>query len=177
MKKTLVVAATLPLLLFLSQHQARAAAHRTFSNLAYQATHNGFYDKITLKGGSGVIWAPNGFTHVSLYYMDRYVLGDFDGDGRRDAAVIIGESHGIGDEVMLAFLIHDGRNFVHKQSIHLGHSAIVNSLKQRDGEVIIDMFIHQRGDCQAGPTKRVIARYDFLNPPSDEVAFPRPIYE
>ncbi len=130
-----------------------------------------------LVDGAREIRSYRNHASLSLYYMDRYVFGDFDWDGHKDAAVIIGESYGIGDEVSLAFLIHDGQRFVHKQSIYLGHSAIINSLKERDGKVIVDMFVHQRGDCQAGPTKRVIARYDFLSPPSDQVAFPRPIPE
>ncbi len=168
----------LGLLLFLvlfSNHQSKAATHKMFSNLTYYATYLGIPEKITLTNGSGVIWGYRHRTHVSLYYMDRYVLGDFDWDGRKDAAVIIGESHGIGGEVSLAFLIHDGKQLVHRQSVYLGSSAIINSLKERRGKVIVDMFVHQRGDCQAGPTKRVIATYDFLNPPPDEVVFPRPI--
>lgn len=177
--KKLAVVFCLPLFLItLFHHRSVAAAHKTFSNSTYNTDYLGTPAKITLIDGSGEIEDRRYPGHRSLYYMERYVLGDFDWDGRKDdTAVIIGESCGVGGDVYLAFLIHDGRNFVHQQSIYLGPSTIVNSMKERDGNVIIDMFVRQRGDCQAGPTKRVIARYDFLDPPSDEVTFPRPLPE
>ena len=135
-------------------HQSRATANRIFSNMTY-ATHSpDIAEKVTLVNGEGVVW--NGRLHVSLYYAGRYVYGDFNRDGRKDAAVIIGESQGgSDDEVELAFLIHDGTWLVHRQSVYLGDSAIINALKERSGNVIVDMLIHQEGDCQAGPTKRV----------------------
>lgn len=161
-------------ILALFNSQSKAATHRIFSSLTYYTSCPEIAEKITLVNGEGVVWDDR--LHTYLYYMDRFVLGDFDGDGRKDAAVIIGESQAAtGGDVELAFLIYDGKQFVHQQSIYLGNRAIINSLRQRAGKVVVDMFVHQQGDCQAGPTKRVIATYDFLDPPSDELAFPRPI--
>lgn len=163
-------------IIFLLEHQSRAATHKIFSSMTYYTSSPDLAEKIILANGSGVVWRHR--LHAYLYYGNRYALGDFNEDGRKDAAVIIGESQSAtGDEVELAFLIHDGKQLVHQQTIYLGNHTTVHSLKERDGKVIVDMFVHQRGDCQAGPTKRVIARYDFLNPPPDEVAFPRPIPE
>ncbi len=149
-------------------HQSKAAAHKLFGHTTYFTNSPYIAEKVTLVNGEGVVW--NGRLHVYLYYGDRYVYGDFNRDGLKDAAVIIGESQGgSDDEVELAFLIRDGTRLVHKQSVCLGDSAIINSLKEQSGEVIVDMFIHQEGDCQAGPTKRVRNGYDYLRPNSDLV--------
>jgi len=148
--------------------QSRAAAHRMFGNMTYFTNSPDIAEKVTLAGGDGVVW--NDLLHVSLYYEGRYVYGDLNRDGLRDAAVIIGESQGGSDDaVELAFLIHDGTRLVHRQSVYLGDSAIIHSLKERSGNVIVDMRVHQEGDCQAGPTKRVRNVYDYLNPNSDIV--------
>lgn len=117
-------------------------------------------EKVSLVNGSGVVW--NYRLHVSLYYEGHYVYGDFNHDGLQDAAVTIGESQGgSDDEVSLAFLIHDGTRWVHQRSVYLGDSAVINSLKMRGDSVMVDMFVHQEGDCQAGPTKRVKQIYQL----------------
>jgi len=147
-------------------HQSWAAAHRLFSNTTYWTNSPDIAEKITLVNGEGVIW--NGRLHASLYYGGRYVYGDFNQDGLRDAAVIIGESQGgSDDEVELAFLIYDGAEFVHRQSIYLGDSAVINSMSEQSGKVLVDMLIHQEGDCQAGPTKHIRNAYDYLKPNPD----------
>jgi hypothetical protein len=147
-------------------NQPEAAAHKLFGHTTYFTNSPYISEKVTLVNGEGVVW--NGRLHTSLYYGGRYVYGDFNRDGLRDAAVIIGESQGgSDDEVELAFLIHDGMRLVHRQLVYLGDSAIINSLKEQSGEVVVDMLIHQQGDCQAGPTKRVRNVYDYLHPDPD----------
>ena len=144
-------------------HQSRATANRRFSNMTYVTNSPDIAEQVTLVNGEGVVW--NGRLHTSLYYGGRYVYGDFDRDGLEDAAVIIGESQGgSDDEVALAFLIHDGTQLVHRQTVYLGQSAIINALKERSGNVIVDMLIHQEGDYQAGPTKRVRNVYSYGKP-------------
>ena len=141
-------------------HQSTIAAHRLFGSMTYVTNAPEIAEQVTLVNGEGVVW--NGRLHVSLYYAGRYVHGDFNRDGRQDAAVVIGESQGGSDDEMeLAFLIHDGTRFVHRQTVYLGDSAIINAMKERAGNITVDMFIHQAGDCQAGPTKRVGRVYGF----------------
>lgn len=140
------------------------AAHQLFGRMTYVTNSPDIAEQVTLVNGEGVVW--NGRLHVSLYYAGQYVYGDFNRDGRQDAAVVIGESQGgSDDEIELAFLIHDGTQFVHRQTVYLGDSAIINSVKERSGSVMVDMLIHQEGDCQAGPTKRVtrVHGYERLN--------------
>ena len=150
----------------LLRFQSTAAAHQLFSNTTYLTNSPDIAESVTLVDGEGVVW--NGRLHTSLYYGGRYVYGDFNRDGLRDAAVLIGESQGgSDDEVELAFLIREGTQLVHRQSVYLGDSAIIHSLKERFGKVLVDMLIHQEGDSQAGPTKRVRNIYDYLNPDPD----------
>ena len=146
--------------MFLFEHQSQAAANTVFGNMMYHTSCPYIAEAVTLVGGEGV--KRNGRLHVSLYYEGHSVYGDFNHDGLRDAAVTIGESQGgSDDEVSLAFLINDGQMLVHRQSAYLGDSAIIRSLSLRDDTVIVNMLIHQEGDCQAGPTKRVKYAYTY----------------
>jgi hypothetical protein len=107
---------------------------------------------------------------LNVYYDNKYVYGDFNHDGLKDAAVVFLENHGgNSDYYKLAFLINDGKKLVHRASRGLGVWTIVNSLGVRDGKVIIDMYVHQEGDCNAGPSKRVRNVYEY-NWPDDFAA-------
>ena len=120
-------------------------------------------EKITLVNGHGVVWDQ--LAHVSLDYERRYVYGDFNHDGLQDAAVVISESQGgSDDERSLAFLINDGTRLVHRQSMYLGDSAIIKSVREHGNQVVVDMLIHQDGDCQAGPSKHVVQIYEYDGP-------------
>ena len=149
-------------------HQSRAAAHKLFGNMTYLTDSPYIVEKVTLVDGLCVTW--NGRLHHSMYYKGRYVYGDFNRDGLKDAAVVIAQSEGgTGHFLELAFLINDGGQLVHRVSHYLGDRVIVNSLKERGGKVVIDMFVHRERDCRAGPTKRVKNVYDYLNPNPDLV--------
>ena len=117
-------------------------------------------EKVTLADGRRE--SRNGRLYYYLYYEGHYVYGDFDHDGLKDAAVVLSEGEGgSGDFRTLAFLMNDGTKLVHQKSAGLGDRAIINSLKERKGKVFIDMFVHQQGDCMAGPTKRVQYVYEY----------------
>ncbi|MEI7998831.1 MAG: hypothetical protein WCH62_04940 [Candidatus Omnitrophota bacterium] len=110
----------------------------------------------------------NGFfqdANLGVCYDNKYVYGDFNHDGLKDAAVIISENTGgNADLYELAFLINDGTKLVHKASLSLDVWAEVNSVTEKDGKVIVDMYVHQEGDCNAGPTKRVRNVYEYPGP-------------
>jgi hypothetical protein len=104
----------------------------------------------------------NAFVYYNLQYAGKYVYGDFNHDGLKDAVVIVIEnSGGNADWYTLAFLINDGKKLVHRASGLLGDRAIINSLRQKNGRVIVDMFVHQDGDCMAGPTNHVKGIFDY----------------
>jgi len=123
-------------------------------------------EKVTLRNGLCVTW--NGRLHHSMHYEGRYVYGDVNRDGLRDAAVVVAQSEGgTGHFLELAFLINKDGRLLHRVSHYLGDRVIVNSLRERSGKVIVDMFVHREHDCMAGPTKRVRNVYDYLNPDPD----------
>ena len=102
---------------------------------------------------------------LNVYYDNKYVYGDFNHDGLTDAAVVIFENHGgNSDYYELAFLINDGKKLVHRATRGLGVWTIVNSVREKDGKVIVDMYVHQEGDCNAGPSKRVRNVYEYTGP-------------
>ena len=150
------------------EHQSRAAANTLFGNMTYLTDSPYIVKHVTLVNGERVTW--NGRLHHSMYYEGQYVYGDFNRDGLRDAAVVIAQSEGgSGHFRELAFLINDDGQLVHRVSHYLGNRVMINSLRERHGKVVIDMFVHREHDCMAGPTKRVRNVYDYLNPNPDLV--------
>ena len=133
--------------------------------MAYMTDSPYFSEEVSLVNGC-YEWnresEDNVFLSYNLQYTGQYVYGDFNYDGLKDAAVIIIEnSGGNADWRTLAFLINDGKKFVHQASGLLDDRAIVNSIRQKNGKVLVDMFVHQDGDCMAGPTNHVKGAFDY----------------
>ena len=164
-----VVCCSISCVILLSVHESRAAAHKRFGNMTYLTDSPYIVERVTLVNGYRVTW--NGRLHHSMLYEDRYVYGDFNRDGLRDAAVVVAQSEGgSGHFRELAFLINDGERLVHRVSHYLGDRVIVRSLRERHGKVVIDMLVHREHDCMAGPTKRVTRVFDYLYPNPDLIA-------
>ena len=106
----------------------------------------------------------------NIYYGNRCVYGDFNHDGLKDAAVILIEGTG-GNQYghTLAFLINNGKQLIHQSTIYLDDRAIINSMREKNGKVFVDMYVHQEGDCMAGPTKRVRNVYEYDGPEFDKL--------
>lgn len=151
--------ATLIALGLYSQAYASRQAARIFGNATYVMGNEYATQLATLV--DGVHDEP----YLTVEYADWYAYGDFNGDGFKDAAVIVTESGGgTGNWYILAFLINDGEKLVHRSSRVLDDRAIINSMREKNGKVLIDMFVHQEGDCRAGPTKRVRNLYAYEGP-------------
>ncbi len=158
--KTLIfLSASLVVISMFSQKQASRQAARVFGNMTYVMGNEHATQAATLV--DGVHEEP----YLDVRYGDRYVYGDFNGDGLRDAAVIVIENNGgTAEWYTVAFLINDGQKFVHKASRELDDRTIINSMREKGGKVLIDMFVHQEGDCMARPTKRVRNTYAYEGP-------------
>ena len=149
-----------------SESHARVSEKKLLGNLSY-FTGSRDVPKLNLIDGSRTAWY--GRCSVSLNLEGHYVFGDFNRDGFRDAAVVIFQNEGGNlDDYSLAFLINDGTQLVHRNSVHLDFWAIINYIWQRDGKVFVDLFVHQEGDCNAGPTRHVKKVFDYqeLDPES-----------
>lgn len=131
-----------------------------FGNITYMHSYGSYEEKLQLKNGKCEI--PG---YISLCYCGKYAYGDFDNDGLQDAAALYSWSGGgSGTFYRLAFMINNGKNFVHKYTCALGDRVVVYSLKNVNNKVVVDMLTHDEGDCLAGPTKRVQNVYDYMKP-------------
>ena len=141
------------------QKYASRQAARLFGNTTYVVGNEHGAQTVTMV--NGVHDEP--YLHVQ--YDDKYVYGDFNRDGLKDAAVILIENTGgNADWYTLAFLMNDGEKLIHKASRELDDRAIINSMREKNDNVLIDMFVHQEGDCMGGPTKRVRNIYSYDGP-------------
>lgn len=150
---------------FLMGRRSKAVADTIFGNMTYLTNSPYFSEEVTLTGGR-YDWNYSSeddvFVFYHLHYEGRYVYGDFNHDGLKDAAVIMAESSGgTAEWYSVAFLINDGKKFIHRASGLLGDRAIVNSIQQENGKVLVDMFVHQDGDCMADPTNHVKGIFDY----------------
>lgn len=152
-------------LFLINEYRSKAIADRIFGNMTYLTDSPYFSEDVSLIDGR-YEWSyeseDNALVYYNLQYADKYVYGDFNHDGLEDAAVIVIEnSGGNADWYTLSFLINDGEKLVHRASGLLGDRAIINSLRQKNGKVIMDMFVHQEGDCMAGPTNHVKSVFEY----------------
>jgi len=146
------------ILSFISGCASRADA--VFYDMVLNIGNEQSSEKIRLSHGE---YHQEHVLHVG--YDGKYVFGDFNRDGLRDAAVIIWESGG-GSACWyeLAFLINDGKKLVHQSTYELDDHAKINSIIEQDNKVIVDMSVHQEEDSHGGPTKHVINTYEYKGP-------------
>lgn len=131
-----------------------------FANMDYMLGSEYGSEKITLVGGE---YAEPRVRYVT--YTGNYVYGDFNDDGIQDAAVIfIDSGGGSADWFNLAFLIKDGDEFVHRNSVYLGDRVEISSLTEKDGKVIVDMFIRDEENWAYGMMKQVTNAYEYTGP-------------
>lgn len=155
---------------FIFEYQSRAAAHKVFGNMSYYTSSPYIVEKMTLKNGAAT--AYNGLLYYTYVYDRRYVYGDFNKDGLKDAAVLVydGEENAGGYD--LAFLINDGNQLVHRGSYYLGRWVAIKSLRERDGKVLVRKLVSEGDDWAAGRDRSVIEIYDYLNPRLDIQRYP-----
>lgn len=142
--------------------RATDKANKIFGNMVY------FFDDgpaLQQRTAAKLVNGEHEEPYFNVYYEHKYVYGDFNHDGLKDAAVIITENTGgNSDWYTLAFLINDGMKLVHKASFILDDRAIINSLREKNGKVFIDMYVHNPDDSRGGPTKRVKNLYQYVDP-------------
>ena len=169
LKKIVVVAgiilSLMPLVFFLSISQAKIIADKKLGNMNYLADDLLFSGDVALVHGQ-YEWNDTSKDHVfvsyAIWYTGQYVYGDFNHDGLKDAVVIYAENGGGSAEwYRVGFLINDGKKLVHRASGELCDRAIVNSLRQKNGKVFVDVFVHEDGDSMAGPTKHVKRIFEY----------------
>ena len=160
LKRPLILLLLLPAMLgatvFLDNRLADDDAARIFGNMTYHIDDAPDQKDITLLNGAYAGW------ELSVRYGERYVYGDFNHDELQDAAVMIIENTGGNqDWYTLVFLMNNGERLIHHATIYLDDRAVINSLREKNGRVFIDMYVHQPGDCNGGPSKRLREWYEY----------------
>lgn len=156
----------LGVLLFLAVFSCGCAAEKrqaakVFGNMTYYVGNEWSAEPVTL------INRAYHSLSLNISYDDKFVYGDFNHDGLKDAAVILEKnSGGSAYSLTLNFLINDGKKLIHKASRRLDDGIDINRISQRNGKVIIDMDVRQQGDWAAQPRRRVLNMYEYAGPDS-----------
>lgn len=99
-------------------------------------------------------------SRLAITLSGEPVLGDLDGDGAPDAAVLL-ETVGGGTGVFmdLAAVLNRGGVPVHAASVLLGDRVVVESVALEAGAVMIQMVTQSPDDPMCCPTLRVVRKY------------------
>gem|GEM_PF-4246835 len=93
-------------------------------------------------------------------FINNIELGDLDGDGIGDAAVVIVSSGGgSGAFFELTVLLGDGRLYTQQASAMLGDKIKVKSLKMKNGTIIVDILSHKENDPDCCPSLKVAKKF------------------
>jgi hypothetical protein len=140
-----------------------------FANAEYKIGNEYGIDVVKLVNGE---YYQEHILHVR--YEGQHVWGDFNHDGLKDAVVVVWESGG-GSACWfeLAFFINDGKKLVHQSTQELGNRARINSIVEKDGKVIVDMWLRPLPqDLAEGKMRHVVKTYEYKGPdkwgPTDE---------
>ena len=134
-------------------------AAKVFGNMTYYVGNEWSAEPVTL------INRAYHSLSLNIFYDDRFVWGDFNHDGLKDAAVILEKnSGGSAYSLTLNFLINDGKKLIHKASRRLDDGIEINRIWQKGGKVFVDMYVHQQSDSADHPARRVKNAYEYIGP-------------
>ena len=123
----------------------------------------GFFDQIRtvqLTDGQYQEGAPGGKDYISVSVTDFIVRGDLNGDGENEAVAIIAENYGgSGTFVFLAVYQFVDDETVFLTSIFLDDRPLINHLAVENGEIFIDVAVHDKDDPMCCPTSDTTRRY------------------
>lgn len=123
------------------------------------ASYAGIYDEpVSLTAGryEGEPFVSGGASRPTLTLVDELVArGDLDGDGRRDAAVLLVEnSGGSGSFVYLAAVLDRDGAALNAGTVLLGDRVSLRGLAVADGVIVADTLVHASDDAMPRPTRK-----------------------
>jgi hypothetical protein len=112
---------------------------------------------IRLKEGAFEDSNPDSYYSMGI---TKIVMGDMNGDGNNDAAVIyVWSGGGSGHFYTLAAVLNKDGKPMHVATEELGDRIIIKSVTIDSGKIIIDMVVHGPDEPLCCPTKKQIVKY------------------
>ena len=104
--------------------------------------------------------APGSASKVTVRMTDKVAVGDLNGDGKDDAAVVLASSGGgSGTFIELVAVVDQDGKLYPVDSVSLGDRVIVNSLSIEHQTIVVDMTTHGPSDPMCCPTENVVQTY------------------
>jgi len=105
-----------------------------------------------------------GMDEDDAYFLEVRLVqaawGDLNGDGRADAAVIlVSHTGGSGRFFEAAAVVNDRGRPRYAASASLGDGIKVNSLRIKDGIIVLDLVVHGEDDPSCCPTLKITRQY------------------
>ena len=133
------------------------AGQLTLDQLKNATIHAESYDRtVTLTNGS--YSESSGTYSYTVYMLDVFALGDLNGDGKAEAAVILAENGG-GSGTFISLIVFKNNNGQPDQiaEVALGDRVLVNAMDISSAVVHLDMQVHGPADglcCPSLPAKQ-----------------------
>ncbi len=110
---------------------------------------------------------------VVVFFQPEYAVGDLDGDGSPDAAVVLAtETGGSGTFVDLAVVLNrDGRP-ENVATAFLGDRVPVDRIRIVDGEIQVDLTMHGPADPMCCPSLEVTRKFRLVGAELEEIEPP-----
>ena len=98
--------------------------------------------------------------YISVFVTDYIARGDLNGDSENEAIAIVTENYGgSGTFVFLAVYQYLNDEPVFLTSIFLDDRPMINALAVEDGEIFVDVVIHDSDDAMCCPTIQTTRHY------------------
>jgi len=102
----------------------------------------------------------SGADYAQVTILPQSTMGDINGDGKLEAAVLLSENYG-GSGVFVSLIVFQkvGDSLQQSPAILIDDRPVINKLSIADGKIVLDAVIHGENDPMAAPSLGVIESY------------------
>lgn len=114
----------------------------------------------------GKYQSGSGADFLSVSMQDLAAMGDLNGDGIEDAAVILAENYGgTGTFEYLVPVFNSGSNLAPSSGYFLGDRVQVNAISISNGIIKLDLLTHAPNDSLCCPSQSMTQSFRFISGP------------